>query len=94
MAVPKKKTTKGRRNNRRMHIHLKQTSLIACPKCGKPTLPHIICAECGYYNGKEAIDVLKKLTKKEKKNKKKKVATKEASDKKTKSLKMEELSKK
>ena len=94
MAVPKKKTTRGRRNNRRMHIHLKAASLIACPKCGKPVLSHIICAECGYYKGKEAVDVLKKLTKKDKKNKEKELAAKEAGDKKTKSLKMEELSKK
>jgi len=71
MAVPKQRKTKSRRNQRRMHIFIKAPKLLSCPKCGKPVLPHRICQNCGYYKGKQIIDVFKKLTKKERKEKEK-----------------------
>jgi len=40
-------------------------------------LPHTVCFNCGYYKGVKVIDVLKKLTKKEKKLKEKEIAGKE-----------------
>ena len=46
---------------------LNKTFLATCAKCDKAVLPHHICAYCGFYNGREVIDVLAKLTKKEKK---------------------------
>ena len=67
MAVPKQRKTKGRRDQRRMHLFIKKATLTLCPKCAKPTLPHRACSNCGYYRGREVLDVLKKLTKKEKK---------------------------
>ncbi len=82
MAVPKQRKTKSRRNQRRMHIHLKLPTLHPCSKCGKPTRPHVVCLSCGYYKGRVVIDVLKKLTKKEKKQKEKELAGKEAGEKK------------
>lgn len=69
--VPKQRKTKSRQAQRRMHLFIKRRSLISCPKCGKPALPHIVCRNCGYYKGREVIDVLKKLTKKERKQKEK-----------------------
>lgn len=62
---------------RRMHLFVKAPSLSVCPKCGKPVLPHIVCANCGYYKGVEVIDVLKDLSKKERKQKEKEMAAKE-----------------
>ena len=94
MAVPKQRHTKSRRNKRRANIFLKSPVLTKCPKCGKLILPHTVCENCGYYKGREMIDVLKKLTKKEKKVKEKEMAAKEQAGKKEKSLSMEELSKK
>jgi large subunit ribosomal protein L32 len=44
-----------------------------CPKCGSLVQPHRICANCGFYKGKEHIDVLAKLTKKEAKKKKREI---------------------
>ena len=67
MAVPKQRKTKGRRDQRRMHLFIKKTTLTLCPKCAKPTLPHRACSNCGYYRGREVVDLLKSLTKKEKK---------------------------
>ncbi|GBD34025.1 50S ribosomal protein L32 [bacterium HR34] len=69
-AVPKKHTTKGKRNNRRMHIFIKQPNLISCPHCLKKILPHKVCPYCGYYKGIEFINVLEKIQKKEEKKKK------------------------
>ncbi len=50
---------------------LKKTFLAICSKCGREVLPHCVCAYCGFYDGKEVIDVLAKLTKKEKKRREK-----------------------
>jgi len=84
-----------------------RSTLVKCPKCGKPKLPHTICWNCGYYKNREVIDVLKKLTKKERKKKEKEMKEKEKTitrpklasaerdpEKKAKPLTMEELSKK
>ncbi len=65
--VQPKRHTKGKRNRRRSHLALTKTLLFACAKCSKAVLPHYICAYCGFYNGKEVIDVMAKLDKKEKK---------------------------
>jgi len=95
MAVPKQRHTKSRRNKRRANIFLKSPAFSTCPKCGRPVLQHTACLNCGYYNGREVIDVLKKLTKKEKKTREKEMKAKEAEGKgKEKKLSWEDLSKK
>ena len=65
-----------------MHIFIKMPALGKCSKCGKSVLPHTICFNCGYYKGREVIDVLRKLDKKEKKQKEKELAAKEKEEKK------------
>jgi len=77
-----------------MHIFIETPKLTTCPKCGKPVLAHNVCSACGFYKGNEVIDVMKKLTKKEKKKKQKEIDAKGGEEKKDKSLNMEELSKK
>jgi len=77
-----------------MHIFIEKPNLVKCQKCGYFILPHIVCQNCGYYKGVEVIDVLKKLTKKEKKLKQKEIDQKGAEDKKEKALGWENLSKK
>lgn len=57
MAVPKRKVSKQRRNKRRTHYKLEAPVLVACPQCHSLKLPHRVCKECGYYNGKEIIKV-------------------------------------
>ncbi len=60
MAVPKRKTSKARRDKRRnSHWKLDTPGLVACPNCGEMRLPHRVCRACGYYNGRKVIDVKK-----------------------------------
>jgi large subunit ribosomal protein L32 len=94
MAVPKQRHTKSRRNKRRANIFLKASGLTLCPKCKKEVLPHTVCSNCGYYKGQEVIDVLKKLGRKEKKQKEKEMqAGKEETKSQKKPLSWEGLSK-
>ena len=95
MAVPKKHTTKSQKNQRRMHLFLKEPSLGACSHCGKLVPPHVLCDNCGYYKGVEKINVLAKLEKKERKRREKEIKETEKEQKGPKeALTLEELSKK
>ena len=57
MAVPKRKTSKARRDKRRTHFKLAAPSLQACPTCDSPKRPHAVCPTCGTYNGRDVLDV-------------------------------------
>lgn len=96
MGVPKQKHTKSRRDRRRMHLFIKPSALTKCSKCGKAVLPHKVCLNCGFYKGREVVNVLKKLDKKERKLREKEIQSKETGEKKAKpgALAWEELSKK
>lgn len=56
MAVPKRKTSKARRDKRRTHWKLTVPGLVACPQCHEPKLPHRVCVNCGHYKGREAVE--------------------------------------
>ncbi|MFO7764959.1 MAG: 50S ribosomal protein L32 [Pelovirga sp.] len=55
MAVPKKKTSKSKKNMRRAHDAVTPVGISTCPNCNEPKLPHRVCASCGHYKGKEII---------------------------------------
>ncbi len=56
MAVPKRKTSKARRDKRRSTVwKLEAPALSKCPNCGEYKLAHRACSNCGYYNGREVI---------------------------------------
>jgi len=57
MAVPKKKTSKSRRNMRRAHHALPPSSFVECSNCGEMKRPHHICAACGHYGDREVTPV-------------------------------------
>jgi len=53
MAVPKKKTTRQRRDKRRTHDALTLPNMVACSHCKSLKRSHRVCPNCGHYNGKE-----------------------------------------
>ncbi len=57
MAVPKRRTSKTRRDKRRANWKLSTPNLIECPQCHTKKLSHRVCPECGYYKGREAVVV-------------------------------------
>ncbi|MFZ3062259.1 MAG: 50S ribosomal protein L32 [Actinomycetota bacterium] len=57
MAVPKRKTSKSKRDSRRAHSKAKPPNLSLCPQCHQPKLSHRVCLNCGYYHGRTAIEV-------------------------------------
>ena len=48
--------------------------LTACRRCHQPVPAHMACPNCGTYNGRDVIDVLSKLNKKERREKEKEQA--------------------
>lgn len=55
MAVPKKKTSKSKRDMRRSHDALKAPGVAICPQCKEPKQSHRACPACGMYKGKEVL---------------------------------------
>lgn len=56
MAVPKRKSSKARRDKRRSNVwKLDAPTLVKCPQCNEYKKPHIVCSNCGYYKGVEVI---------------------------------------
>jgi large subunit ribosomal protein L32 len=56
MAVPKRKTSKARRDARRSsHWKLSLPGIAECPQCHEPKLAHRVCKKCGFYDGKQVI---------------------------------------
>ncbi|MFA5561167.1 MAG: 50S ribosomal protein L32 [Eubacteriales bacterium] len=61
MAVPKRKTSKARRDKRRSSVwKLDLPAICKCPKCGEFNLTHRVCKKCGYYKGQEIVPVAEK----------------------------------
>lgn len=57
MAVPKRRTSKARRDKRRTHLKLSVPGMVRCPQCGEMKLSHRVCKNCGTYKGEEVIEV-------------------------------------
>ena len=54
MAVPKRKTSKARRDKRRNNVW---KTLVRCSNCGNYKRPHRLCSACGQYDGREVVKV-------------------------------------
>ena len=57
MAVPKRKTSKSRRDKRIANYKLEAPAQSVCPECGEIKLPHRVCLNCGTYKGKTVLAV-------------------------------------
>ena len=57
MAVPKSKTSKSKRNQRRSHHRVNKVNIIEDKKSGEYKLSHHIDLKTGFYNGKKILDI-------------------------------------
>ncbi|HLV00068.1 MAG TPA: 50S ribosomal protein L32 [Acidobacteriota bacterium] len=57
MANPKRRHSKSRRGKRRAHDALSVANLSSCSHCGSAVMPHRVCPNCGYYKGRQVIEV-------------------------------------
>ncbi len=55
--VPKKRTSRAKRDSRRAHDFLTAPTLVACKNCGASRVPHTVCASCGQYGGRQVLSV-------------------------------------
>jgi large subunit ribosomal protein L32 len=57
MPNPKRRHSKTRGRKRRTHYKATAPAASECPNCHTQKLPHRVCPNCGYYNGRLAIDL-------------------------------------
>lgn len=55
MPVPKRKTSKARRDQRQSSKFIRPQSFAGCSNCESPILPHNVCKDCGFYKGKKVL---------------------------------------
>ncbi|MEE3362350.1 MAG: 50S ribosomal protein L32 [Anaerovoracaceae bacterium] len=56
MAVPKRRTSKAKKSGRKAQNMKKAApGLSICPQCHEPKLPHRVCPNCNYYDGKDIM---------------------------------------
>ena len=56
MAVPKRKTSKSRRNKRRSHQRISRVNIVEDKKSGEFRLSHHIDLKTGLYNSKQILE--------------------------------------
>lgn len=59
---PKRRHSKAQKRTRRAAIKL-AVNLVTCKNCGKLTVPHTVCKECGLYGGKAVTKEKVQVTK-------------------------------
>lgn len=55
--LPKRKLSKGRRDRRRAHDAIGTPQLVTCSHCKAMMLPHRVCPQCGYYKGRQVLNL-------------------------------------
>ena len=63
--VPKKRTSKSKRDSRRSQWKAVAPSLGACPQCQHPKRSYMACSFCGYYKGRKVMKSEEERKKKE-----------------------------
>ena len=57
MAVPKRRTSKARKHSRKANWKVSLPGIVECPQCHEAKLAHRVCTHCGYYDGKQVVNV-------------------------------------
>ena len=58
MAVPKRKTSRSRTRSRKANwLRTAAPATASCSRCKSALKPHTVCATCGYYAGRQVVQV-------------------------------------
>jgi large subunit ribosomal protein L32 len=57
MPTPKRKMARSRTRHRAANWKATPPTYAECPQCHQPKLPHRVCANCGWYGGRQAVEV-------------------------------------
>ena len=57
MPLPKRRFSRARTLKKRAHKIYKSDELSVCPQCKQPKLSHQVCPVCGYYKGRQALEI-------------------------------------
>jgi large subunit ribosomal protein L32 len=57
VGVPKKRTSKQKRDQRRANWKVSAPNVGRCPKCQEPVMPHRACPSCGTYRDRQVVEV-------------------------------------
>jgi large subunit ribosomal protein L32 len=57
VAVPKRRTSRSNTRSRRSQWKTSARTLVDCPRCRQPKLPHTACSVCGTYNDRQVLEV-------------------------------------
>lgn len=61
MCIPRFRRSRTEVRRRRASFwNLKAISVGECPRCHEPKLPHRVCKNCGFYNGKDVLKLEQK----------------------------------
>lgn len=57
MPVPKRKMSRSATRHRKAQWKLSVPTNATCPQCHAPKAPHRACGKCGYYKGREVVEI-------------------------------------
>jgi len=60
MPLPKRRHSSSRQGKRRGEQKLRIPSISLCQNCKSPKLPHRVCGACGYYKGRQVVQIKQK----------------------------------
>ena len=60
MGLPKRKVSHARQGDRRAHLALTVPNLTDCSHCHQMKEPHHVCPSCGWYRGRQVLELKKK----------------------------------
>ncbi|RLC47349.1 MAG: 50S ribosomal protein L32 [Candidatus Coatesbacteria bacterium] len=60
MPVPQRRTSHTRKRMRASQKALRPPSIVSCPNCKTPKLPHVVCPKCGYFGGEQVLEITEK----------------------------------
>ena len=63
--VVRMRKNRSQTKQRRSHHALKEPTLRTCTHCGDFHRPHHMCLNCGYYNGRQVVDLEKDKAKRD-----------------------------